>query len=128
MKQLLQNLNSGETSLEEIPVPGASGNSVLIKTSRSLISLGTEKMLVSFGKAGYLEKARQQPEKVLQVLDKVRSDGLLTTIAAVKNKLDQPIPLGYSNVGVIEQIGKNVGDLKKGLSSSLTETQTSRPA
>ena len=62
-------------------------------------------MLVDFGKAGWTEKARQQPDKVRMVLDKIKTDGLIPTIEAVRNKLDQPIPLGYCNVGVIIEVG-----------------------
>ncbi len=87
--------------MEEVPAPQAQPGHVLIQTRASLISAGTERMLVEFGKAGWIEKARQQPEKVKQVLDKMWTDGLLPTIDAVRNKLDQPIPLGYSNVGKI---------------------------
>ena len=76
---------------------------VLIKTKRSLVSLGTERMLVEFGRANLLQKARSQPEKVKQVLDKIRTDGLMPTIDAVKSKSDQPIPLGFCNVGRIIQ-------------------------
>lgn len=114
MKQILQSFKTGETILEEVPVPLVSANQVLIQTSKSLISLGTERMLVDFGKANYLEKARQQPEKVKMVLDKIRTDGLMPTIDAVRNKLDQPIPLGYSNVGVVKKIGNNVHGIKVG--------------
>lgn len=74
---------------------------VLIDTTVSLISTGTERMLVDFGRAGLISKARQQPEKVRQVLDKVATDGLLTTVDAVRSKLSHPIPLGYCNVGVV---------------------------
>ncbi|MCC9601117.1 bi-domain-containing oxidoreductase [Stieleria sp. JC731] len=104
MKQILQNLGSGETLLAEVPCPRRSGGSVLIQTRQTLVSLGTEKMLVDFGRGGYLAKARSQPDKVKQVLQKVKTDGLWTTIDAVKAKLDTPIPLGYCNVGaVVEQ-------------------------
>jgi len=94
MKQILQSFKDGATVLEEIPEPMASGGKVLIQTTKSLVSLGTERMLVGFGKASYFEKARQQPEKVRMVLDKIKTDGLMPTINAVQNKLDQPIPLG----------------------------------
>ncbi len=114
MKQILQSFKTGQTILEEIPEPMVSGKKVLIRTSKSLISLGTERMLVGFGKASYLEKARQQPDKVKMVLDKVKTDGLMLTIASVKNKLDQPIPLGYSNVGVVNAIGNSVAKFKIG--------------
>ncbi|MDM8553318.1 bi-domain-containing oxidoreductase [Desulfococcaceae bacterium HSG7] len=104
MKQILQNLKTGLTQLEDIPAPQSKKGHLLIRTSASLISAGTERMLIDFGKAGMLEKARQQPEKVKQVIDKIRTDGLLPTVEAVQNKLDQPIPLGYCNVGVIQEI------------------------
>ncbi|MDA9830224.1 bi-domain-containing oxidoreductase [Akkermansiaceae bacterium] len=101
MKQILQNLGNGETMLVEVPAPAASHGSIFIETTRSLVSLGTEKMLIDFGKGSLLEKARSQPDKVKQVLQKVKTDGLMATVDAVKSKLDQPIPLGYCNVGVV---------------------------
>lgn len=105
MKQILQNLGSGETVLTEVPAPGPGGGTVLIQTRASLISAGTERMLVEFGKASLLGKARSQPEKVKQVLDKIRSDGLLPTMEAVFNRLDEPLPLGYCNAGVVLECG-----------------------
>lgn len=108
MKQILQDLKSGETMIEDIPCPGVMPGSLLIRTSRSLISAGTERMLVDFGKAGYLDKARQQPDKVRMVLDKIKTDGLLPTIEAVQNKLGQPLPMGYCNVGTVLEVGANV--------------------
>jgi len=116
MKQIIQNLKTGNTILAEVPSPQAKPGHVLIQTTRSLVSAGTERMLVDFGKAGYLQKARQQPDKVKQVLDKVRSDGLMPTIDAVRNKLGQPLPLGYCNVGRVVDAGFKFYDLgfKKG--------------
>ena len=83
MKQILQNLKTGETALENIPAPHVHEGQVLIQTSRSLVSLGTERMLVEFGHANLIQKARQQPDKVRMVLDKIRSDGLLPAMEAV---------------------------------------------
>lgn len=114
MKQLIQNLKTGETILEDIPAPLVKKGAVLIQTTRSLVSLGTEKMLVEFGKANYIEKARQQPEKVKQVLDKIKTEGLLPTLEAVFNKLDQPLPLGYCNVGKVIALGEGVSDFQIG--------------
>jgi len=105
---------SGETSLVEAPAPGAQKGSLLIQSSCSLISAGTERMLVDFGRASYLDKARQQPEKVRMVLEKVRTDGLMTTVEAVQSKLDQPLPLGYCNVGVVVEVGTGVEGFKPG--------------
>jgi len=74
----------------------------MIHISRTLVSAGTERMLVEFGKAGWIAKARQQPEKVKQVLQKIRTDGLAATVDAVRSKLDMPLALGYCNAGVVE--------------------------
>jgi len=115
MQQILQNLGSGETLLAEVPRPLVRAGHLLIRTEVSLVSVGTEKMLIDFGKSGLLDKARKQPEKVKQVLAKVKTDGLFPTVDAVRSKLDQPIGLGYCNVGIVEEIGTgtdgfNVGD------------------
>jgi predicted dehydrogenase/threonine dehydrogenase-like Zn-dependent dehydrogenase len=114
MRQIIQNLKTGDTILEDVPAPVVGEGQLLIQTTRSLVSLGTEKMLVEFGKSGLLSKARQQPEKVKQVLDKIKSDGLLPTLEAVFNKLDEPLPLGYCNVGTVIEIGNGVKNFKIG--------------
>lgn len=108
MKQVLQSHKTGATEVADVPCPGVCGGGLLIRTSRTLISAGTERMLVEFGQAGLLGKARQQPDKVRKALDKVRTDGLLPTIEAVRNKLDQPLALGYCNVGVVSAVGSRV--------------------
>lgn len=114
MKQIIQNLKTGDTLLEEIPAPKVRKGHLLIQTTNSLVSLGTERMLVEFGKASYFDKARQQPEKVKQVFDKIKTDGLLPTVETVFNKLDQPLPLGYCNVGSVIAIGEGVSDFVVG--------------
>jgi len=101
MKQILQNLSNGETSLIDVPCPKNIKSNILIATKKTVVSVGTERMLVDFGKASYINKARQQPDKVKMVLNKVATDGLMTTVDAVRSKLDQPLPLGYCNAGVI---------------------------
>jgi len=105
MKQILQSLKTGATEVAEVPVPGVGRGQLLIATSCTLVSAGTERMLVEFGKAGWIDKARQQPDKVRMVLDKIKTDGLMPTIEAVFNKLDQPLPLGYCNVGRVAKVG-----------------------
>ena len=105
MKQILQNLSNGETSLVDVPCPKVNKGSLLIASRNTLVSAGTERMLVDFGKANMLDKARQQPDKVKIVLDKIRTDGLFPTIDAVRSKLDQPLPLGYCNAGVVLDSG-----------------------
>ncbi|GKT08904.1 hypothetical protein DSTSK_22090 [Desulforhabdus sp. TSK] len=105
MKQVLQNLKDGKTELAEVPCPGPRAGHLLIRTHASLVSAGTEHMLLEFGKAGWIDKARQQPDKVKQVLQKIRTDGLAPTLEAVRSKLDQPIALGYCNVGEVVESG-----------------------
>lgn len=114
MKQIVQDLKNGQTILEEVPVPQVKAGYVLIKTSRTLVSLGTERMLVEFGKANLIDKARQQPDKVKQVLDKIKTDGLQPTLEAVFNKLGQPLPLGYCNVGKVIAVGRGVTEFAVG--------------
>lgn len=114
MKQLIQSFKTGETYLEDVPVPMVSRGKVLIRTTHTLVSLGTERMLVEFGKANLVQKAMQQPDKVKQVLDKVKADGLLPTLETVFSRLEQPLPLGYCNVGVVEAVGEGVSDIRPG--------------
>src|SRR6185437_6516401 len=101
MKQVVQNIRHGQTELIEVPSPAARAGQLLIRTTRSLVSPGTERMLRDFGRGNLLQKVRQQPDRVRQVLDKIKIDGLLPTLESVRAKLDQPIPLGYSNVGYV---------------------------
>ena len=105
MKQILQSLKTGATEVADVPCPAAKRGHLLIQTSRTLVSVGTERMMVDFGKAGWIEKARQQPDKVRMVLDKMKTDGIMPTIEAVFNKLDQPLPLGYCNIGTVVAVG-----------------------
>ena len=90
MKQIVQDLKSGNTILEEVSVPKVRRGCVLIRTHRTLVSLGTERMLVEFGKAGWINKVRQQPDRVLQVIQKIKTDGLKPTMDAVFRKLGEP--------------------------------------
>lgn len=114
MKQVLQSLKTGKTILADIPQPQIGPGKVLIKSHCSLISSGTEKMLIDFGKASLLDKARQQPEKVQMVFDKIKTDGLLPTLAAIRAKLDKLLPMGYSNVGTVVAVAADVTEFKVG--------------
>ena len=105
MKQLLQSLKTGETELADVPIPQAPRGGLLIEARCSAVSAGTERMIVEFGRSGWLAKARSQPDKVAQVLNKVRTDGLSSTLEAVRSKLDAPIPLGYCHAGVVREVG-----------------------
>jgi threonine dehydrogenase-like Zn-dependent dehydrogenase len=114
MKQILQSLKTGATEVAEVPCPAVRRGQLLIRSSHTLVSAGTERMLVEFGKASYIDKARQQPDKVRMVLDKIRTDGLMPTVEAVFNKLDQPLPLGYCNVGTVLEAGAGVAGFAPG--------------
>jgi predicted dehydrogenase/threonine dehydrogenase-like Zn-dependent dehydrogenase len=114
MKQILQSLKTGVTEIAEVPVQSVGSGQLLISTSHSLVSAGTERMMVEFGKAGWIDKARQQPDKVRVVLDKIKTDGLQPTLQAIFHKLDQPLPLGYCNVGRVAEIGAGVAGFTLG--------------
>ncbi len=109
MKQVLQSLRNGKTTLADVPCPTPKDHEILIRTSRTLISAGTERMLIEFGKADPINKVRQQSDKVAQVFQKMKTDGIKPTIDAVLNKLDRPVPLGYCNVGRVLETGRQVG-------------------
>ncbi len=112
MKQLVQSYKTGEISLLEVPVCEPSAREVQIESLTSLISAGTERMLVSFGRGSLIDKAKSQPDKVRQVINKVKNEGLLDTYDAVSAKLDQPVPLGYSNVGMVTAIGSDITEFR----------------
>ncbi|MGI9077956.1 MAG: zinc-dependent alcohol dehydrogenase, partial [Gemmatimonadaceae bacterium] len=114
MIQLLQSLGDGTTHLIDAPVPAASGPTLIVETRASVISAGTERMLVDFGKANLLEKARRQPDKVREVVHKITTDGLLPTLSAVRAKLDSLIPLGYCHAGVVTEKGPRVEGISIG--------------
>jgi len=114
LKQVLQNLRTGEIEVAEVPCPMVRPGHLLIQTTCSLISPGTERSLVEFGQAGLIGKARARPEKVRQVLEKVRADGLVPTLEAVFNRLDEPLPLGYCNVGRVLEVGSGVTGFRVG--------------
>jgi predicted dehydrogenase/threonine dehydrogenase-like Zn-dependent dehydrogenase len=113
MKQIFQDLKSGETRVEDVLSSQGARNQLLITSLKSLVSVGTERMMVDFGKANLLEKALQQPDKVKQALAKISTDGFFPAVEAIRSKLDQPLPLGYSNVGIVSDNGGtsfSVGD------------------
>lgn len=113
MKQILQSLKNGETEIADVPIPLRAEGHNLIQTSKSLVSVGTERMLVQFGKGNLINKARSQPEKVKMVFEKAKVDGVFATLDAVSSKLDQPLALGYCNVGKIVDASGNdfaIGD------------------
>ena len=114
MKQLLQ-FPGGETRIEEVAAPGINPGALLIRTEASLVSIGTERMVVDFAKKSLLAKARARPDLVRKVIDKARTEGVLTAVQATRARLDQPMPLGYSASGTVIGVGSgvqgfNVGD------------------
>jgi predicted dehydrogenase len=114
MKQVLQNLRNGETIVAEVPQPTPQAGEALVCNAVSLVSVGTERMLVEFAEKSLLDKARARPDLVRQVVDKARREGLLTTLEAVTSRLDQPMPLGYSSAGTVVALGSDVREVKVG--------------
>jgi len=108
VKQVLQHLRTGDIEVADVPCPLVRPGHLLIQSSRTLISPGTERTLVEFSQAGMIGKARAQPDKVKQVLTKIKTDGLLPTLETVFSRLDEPLPLGYCNVGRIIEVGQGV--------------------
>lgn len=116
MKQVLQSIRSGEVQVVDVPTPVLPDNGVLVRTIASLVSAGTERMVVEFSEKNLLQKARARPDLVRQVLQRARRDGISATFETVKRNLDQPMPLGYSLVGEVLDVGPQtrgaqVGDL-----------------
>ena len=108
MKQIVQEFDTGDTKVIDTPIPLCKPGELLISTSSSLISVGTEKSLVEFGKSNLISKARSRPDKVEQVLSKLKTDGLLPTMEAVFSRLEEPLPLGYCNAGTVIEVGEGV--------------------
>jgi predicted dehydrogenase len=114
MKQLLQNMKTGQTAIEEVPIPLPAAGQALVKVSASLVSAGTERMLVEFAEKSLVGKARSRPDLVKQVFEKMSREGMLVTLSAAFNRLDQPMPLGYSSAGTIAALGDEMVGFKVG--------------
>ena len=114
MKQVFQSLKNGQVSIDDVPIPAVKAGYVLVKTTKSLISAGTEKILLNFGRSNYLGKAIQQPDKVKQALDKIKTDGIMATYESISNKLNEPMEIGYCNVGKVIAVGEGVTEFKIG--------------
>lgn len=114
MKQMIQSVNTGELSIIDVPVPQVRAGGILVRTRASLVSAGTERTMASFAQKNLLQKAQSRPDLVRQTLDKARRDGLLDTIDAVRNRLDQPQTLGYSAAGEVIAVGKDVTEFRVG--------------
>ena len=114
MRQIIQSLSDGNTALVEVPAPSLKSGHLLIRSTHTLLSAGTERMLIDFGKSSLIGKALKQPSKVKDVISKIKSDGVFSTINAVQSKLDQPIPLGYCNVGTVIAVADDISGFKPG--------------
>lgn len=114
MKQIIQSYKTGELGLFDVPAPICQDNGVLVQTSVSLVSAGTEKGLVDFAKKSLIAKAKDKPEMVKQVIDKMKKEGVQTTLEKVFIKLDTPIPLGYSMSGRVIEVGSNMSGISIG--------------
>ena len=114
MKQMFQSVRTGVSTVEEVPAPALVPGHVLVRNAASLVSAGTERMVVEFAEKSLLQKAKSRPDLVRQVLDKARREGVLNTLDAVRSRLDQPISLGYSSAGTVIAVGEGITDLKVG--------------
>jgi len=112
MKILTQNLKTGKTDILDVPSPAISSEKIRVLNEYSLISTGTESSIVNFGKASWINKAKQQPDRVKDVINKIKSSGISETYRAIKNKLDYPMVMGYSAVGIVSHTNKNYNLLR----------------
>ncbi|MCS4058421.1 bi-domain-containing oxidoreductase [Salinibacter ruber] len=114
MKQVLQSVDTGDTVVDTVPPPTLQDGRVRVRTAASLISAGTEKMLIDLAQKSMVGKAAARPDLVKKVLNKVRTEGLWTTFQKVQTKMEKPMPLGYSAAGIVEQVGEDVYGLQMG--------------
>lgn len=114
MKQLLQYVRTGESKVAEVPVPRVGRGKVLVQVATSLVSAGTERMVVDFAEKSLIDKARSRPDLVRQTLDKASREGVLATYEAVQNRLEQPMALGYSCAGTVIEVGSAVSEFSVG--------------
>ena len=114
MRQLIQSYRTGEMRVEEVPPPAVRPGGVLVRTVRSLVSAGTEKMIVDLARKSLIAKARARPDLVRKVIKTARKQGVMTAFRKMQSKLDTPIPLGYSSAGVVVEVGENVHEFQVG--------------
>ncbi|MDQ3818119.1 MAG: oxidoreductase, partial [Acidobacteriota bacterium] len=115
MKQILQNNKTGRMTVADVPTPALQHGRVLVRTAASLISAGTERVAVGEGKKSLIEKARERPELVRQVIERAKTEGLIKTFNAVRSKLGSSTALGYSAAGVVVDVGGDVTEFRAGM-------------
>ncbi len=111
MKQVFQDARSAAITVAEVPAPKLLAGCVLVQTAASLVSAGTERASSEFAGKNLLQKARMRPDLVREVLNKISRDGLLSTVSAVRTRLDQPSALGYSSAGTVVAVGEGIADI-----------------
>jgi predicted dehydrogenase/threonine dehydrogenase-like Zn-dependent dehydrogenase len=114
MKQVLQNLRTGQLSVEDVPPPIVRKGRVLVRTANSLISAGTERMTVELARKSLIGKARERPDLVKELIRKAKAEGLFNTVNAVRAKLDATKALGYSASGIVVDVGMDVTEFRQG--------------
>ena len=114
MKQVVQSVGDGQLRVVEVPAPSIGPAEVLVATTRSLLSTGTEKAVRELASASLIDKARARPDLVRQVLRKARAEGIRSTVDAVRTRLDEDMPLGYSAAGIVREIGSAVPGIAPG--------------
>ena len=114
MKQILQNQRTGELKVADVPIPVLQRGRVLVRTAASLVSAGTERMSLQLAQKSLLGKARERPDLVKQVVQKYKTEGLVSTVNAVRAKLETNKSLGYSAAGIVMEVGQEVTGLRAG--------------
>ena len=114
MKQVLQHARTGKIAVEEVPAPKLLPGCVVVRIAASLLSAGTERAATEFAGKNLLQKAKSRPDLVNQVMDKVRRDGIFSAVSAVRQRLDQPVSLGYSSAGTVVAVAEDVTDIRVG--------------
>jgi len=114
LKQVFSDVKTGDILVMEVPKPSCKNEGILVETMYSLVSAGTERSLIDFGKKNLILKAKERPDQVKKVIDKMKTDGVITAVKAAFNKLDEPLPLGYSGVGKVIEVGKGCIEFKVG--------------
>jgi len=114
VKTVIQNYRTGHLEVSEVPAGSIRPGGILVKTRVSLVSAGTERQMVELAKKSLVGKALERPDLVRRVINKVKSDGLISTIEAVRSRLDNPMPLGYSSAGIVLAVGEGIDRFQPG--------------